>query len=43
MGGACGTYGESRGVYCDLMWKLKDERPLGRPFSRWEDNIEIGL
>jgi len=43
MGGECGTYGESRGVYCVLMGKLKGERPLGRPVSKWEGNIEMDI
>jgi hypothetical protein len=43
MGGAYDTYGGSRGVYCVLMVKLKGERPLRRPVSRWEDYIEMDL
>jgi len=33
--------GERRGVYRDLVGKLKGKRPLGRPRPRWEDNIII--
>jgi len=35
--------GESRGVYRVLVGKPKGNRPLGRPKSRWEDNIKIDL
>jgi len=43
MGGACSTYGERRGVYRVLVGKREGERPLGRPRSRWEDNIKMDL
>jgi hypothetical protein len=44
MGGACGTYGrERRGVYKVLLGKPEGKRPLGRPRSRWEDNIKMDL
>jgi len=32
--------GERRGVYMVWVWKPEDKRPLGRPRSRWEDNIK---
>jgi hypothetical protein len=31
MGGACGTYGERRGVYGVLVWEPEGRRPLRRP------------
>jgi hypothetical protein len=35
MGGACGTYGEEKGVHRVLVGKLEGKRPLGRPRHRW--------
>ena len=35
--------GEKRGVYRVLVGKPEGKRPLGRPRSRWEDNIKKGL
>jgi len=35
--------GEERGVYRVLVGKLKRKRPLGRPRSRWVDNIRMDL
>jgi hypothetical protein len=35
--------GERRGVYRVLVGKPEGKRPLGRPLSRWEDNIEKDL
>jgi hypothetical protein len=32
---------ENGNVYRILMGKPKEKRPLGRPRSIWEDNIEI--
>ena len=43
MGGACGAYGEGRGVYRVLVEKPEVKRPLGRPRHRWEDNIRMDL
>jgi len=43
MGGACSTCGERRGVYRVLVGKPEENRPLGRPRHRWEDNITMGL
>jgi hypothetical protein len=43
MGGACSTYGERRGVYKVLVGKPEEQRPLGRPRRRWEDNIKMDL
>jgi hypothetical protein len=34
---------ERRGLYRVLVEKSEERRPLGRPRSRWEDNIEIDL
>ena len=42
MGGACSTYGDRRGAYRVLVWKLKGG-PLGRARRRWEDNIKMDL
>jgi hypothetical protein len=33
--------GERRGAYRVLMGKSERKRPLGRPTSRWEDNIKM--
>ena len=35
--------GELRGVYTVLVGKPEGKRPLGRPRSRWEDNIKMDL
>jgi hypothetical protein len=35
--------GERRGVYRVLVGKYKGKRQLGRPVTRWEDNIEMDL
>jgi len=35
--------GESRDVYRILVGKLEGKRPLGRPRSRWEDNIKMDI
>jgi len=35
--------GERRGVYRILVGKPEGKRPLGRPKSRWEDNIKMDL
>jgi len=35
--------GEGRDVYRVLVGKPKGKRPLGRPRSRWEDNIKMDL
>jgi len=43
MGGACGAYGEGRGVHRVLVAKPEGKRPLGRPRRRWEDNIKMDL
>jgi hypothetical protein len=43
MGGACGAYGEERGVHRVLVGKLEGKRPVGRLRSRWEDNIKMDL
>jgi len=33
--------GERRGLYRILAGKPEEKRPLGRPSSRWEDNIKM--
>ena len=43
MGGACGVYGEGKGMYRVLVRKPEGKRPLGRPRCRWEDNIRMDL
>ena len=35
--------GGRRGVYSVLVGKPERKRPLGRPRSRWEDNIKMDL
>jgi hypothetical protein len=35
--------GEKRNAYRILVGKPERKRPLGRPRSRWEDNIKIDL
>jgi hypothetical protein len=35
--------GEVRGVYRVLVGRSEGKRPLGRPRSRWEDNIKMDL
>jgi hypothetical protein len=37
------TVGERRGVYRVLVGKPEGKRQLGRPRSRWEDNIKMDL
>jgi hypothetical protein len=34
---------EGRGVHRVLVGKPEGKRPLGRPNSRWEDNIKMDL
>jgi len=43
VGWTCGTHGEGRGVYRDLVGRPEGKRQLGRPRRRWEDNIKIDL
>jgi hypothetical protein len=35
--------GETRNWYKIVVWKPEGKTPLGRPRSRWEDNIKIYL
>jgi len=35
--------GERRGVYWNLVGRPEVRRPLGRPKSRWEDNMNTNL
>jgi hypothetical protein len=35
--------GEGRSVYRVLVGRPEGEKPLGRPRSRWEDNIKMTL
>jgi len=41
MGEACGTYGDRRGAYRDMVGRPHGMRPFGRLRRRWEDNIQI--
>jgi len=41
MSGACGAYGEGRGVQRVLVGKPEGNRSLRRPRRRWEDNIKM--
>ena len=43
MGGACGAYGEGRGVHRVLVGKPEGKIPLGRPRCRCEGNIKMDL
>ena len=43
MGWACSMYGGEERLYRALMGKPEGKRPLGRPRSRWEDNIKMAL
>jgi hypothetical protein len=43
MDGACGVYGEERGVNRMLVGKPEEKRPLGRLRRRWEDNVKMDL
>jgi hypothetical protein len=43
MGGSCSTSGEKRNAYSLLVVKPEGKRPLGRPRSRWVDNIRMDI
>jgi hypothetical protein len=43
MGRACSTNGENRKSYRVLVGKTEGKKPLGRPRSKWLDNIKIDL
>ena len=43
MVGHVACLGERRGAYRVLMGKPEGKRTLGRPRSRWEDNIKMDL
>jgi hypothetical protein len=40
---ACSTNGEKRNAYRILLGKSEGKIPLGRPRSRWVDNIKMDL
>ena len=40
---ACSEYGVRRGVRRVFEGKSEGKRPLGRPKSRWEDNIKTDI
>jgi len=35
--------GDRRGAYKVLVGKHEENRPLGRPRRRWQDNVKMGL
>jgi hypothetical protein len=39
--GRVARMGEGRGIYRILVGRPEGKRPLGRPRSRWEDNIKL--
>jgi hypothetical protein len=43
VGGTCGTHGGGRGVYVVLVGRPEGKKPLGRPRSRWKDDIKMNL
>jgi hypothetical protein len=43
MGGSFSTNGEKRNAYRLLVGKPEGKKPLGRPRSRWVDNIRMDL
>jgi hypothetical protein len=43
VGGTCGTNGGNRNVYRLLVGKPERKRLIGRPRSRWIDNIKLDL
>jgi hypothetical protein len=43
MGRACGTYRREERYDKVLVGRFEGTRQLGRPRSRWEDNIKIDL
>jgi len=43
VGWACRTYRDRGGVYRILVGKPEGKKALGRPRSRWEDNIKMDL
>jgi hypothetical protein len=43
MGRSCKTNGAKRDAYRILVRKPEGKRPLGRPRSRWVDNIKMEL
>jgi hypothetical protein len=42
-GGACSTYGDTRGAYRVLVGRPEGKRPLGRPRRGLDYNIKIDL
>jgi hypothetical protein len=43
MGRACNTKGAKRNAHSILVGKPEGKRPLGRPRSRWVDNIKMDV
>jgi hypothetical protein len=43
MGRECSTYGAKRSKYRILVGKQEGTRSVGKPRSRWEDDIKMDL
>jgi hypothetical protein len=43
IGGACSTHGEVCNAYKIFVGKPEENRSIGRPRRRWENNIRMGL
>jgi hypothetical protein len=43
VGGTCGTHGGGERCLQGFGWKSRRNRPLGRRWRRWEDNIKMEL
>jgi hypothetical protein len=43
MGRTCCTYGEDEEVHTRFWWENLKDRPLGRTWCRWKDDIKIDL
>jgi hypothetical protein len=43
VGRACSTHGEKKNAYRILMEKSEGKRLLGRPRSRWVNNVKMDL
>jgi hypothetical protein len=41
MGGACGTYGETKGAYRFWGRKTRQKKPPARTRCRWEDKVNL--
>jgi hypothetical protein len=43
IGGGCGTNGEGRNVYRDLVARPEDKGPFGRPCHRWDYGTKMDI